>query len=346
MVTIKGLSLKRTVPFLLVGILIFVAYLHFFVGIPKMVTIIQSVNLFYYALAVAVLFLNMLATSLAWQYFLRPLSIKVSLRKTFLFTWIGVFVDLLVPAESISGDASKAYLMTKGSGENAGKVVASVVSHRILAMIITLGSLIFSSLTLYILQYELPAFVLNIILFIIIGTVIALFFFFLFILKESLTKRLIDPLLRFLAFISRGRLELSSLRDKATKTLRAFHDSIGILLRNPKSLVPPVFFSIMAWFFSVLLSYLVFVSLGQPVDFVLIMIVHSISVSVQSVPFGIPAEVGFVEIVMTTLYGLLGVADIVGAAATVLIRFLWVGLRILIGFVMVQFVGIKNLTED
>ena len=283
----------------------------------------------------------MLATSLAWQYFLRPLAVKVSLRRTFLYTWIGVFVDLLVPAESISGDASKVYLMTKGSGENAGKAVASVVSHRILAMIITLGSLIFSSIVLYILQYELPAFVLNIILFIIIGTGIALFLFFLFVLRESLTKRLIDSLLRFLAFISRGRWELSSLRTKAIKTLRAFHDSIGILLRNPKSLVPPVFFSLTAWLFSVLLSYLVFVSLGHPVDFVLIMIVYSISVSIQSIPLGIPAEVGFVEIVMTTLYGLLGVESSVGAAATVLIRFLWVWLRILIGFVAVQFVGIK-----
>ena len=79
MVPEKQLSLKRTVPFLLVGILIFVAYLYFFVGIPEIVTIIQSVNLVYYFLAVAVLFLNMLTNSLTWQYFLRLLSNKVPL---------------------------------------------------------------------------------------------------------------------------------------------------------------------------------------------------------------------------------------------------------------------------
>ncbi len=346
MVTEKGLSLKRTVPFLLAGILIFLAYIYFFVGITEIVAIIQSVNLFYYGIAVGVLFLNMLVNSLAWQYFLRPLSVKVPLRKTFLFTWIGIFVDLLVPAESISGDASKVYLMTKESGENAGKVVASVVSYRILAMTISLGSLIFSSIALYTIQYELPAFVLNLVLLIIVGTGITLVFIFLCILKETLTQRIIDAVLRFLAFITRGRLKLDSMRTKATKALSAFHGSIGILLKNPKSLGPPVFFALVSWLLSVLLAYLVFVSLGQQVDFILIMVVHSISVNIQSIPLGIPAEVGVVEIVMTSLYGLLGVEAGIAAAATVLIRLLSVWLRIIVGFLVIQWIDLKDLAKN
>jgi len=346
MVTEKGLSLKRTVPFLLVGILIFLAYIHFFVGITEIVTIIQRVDLFYYGIAIAVLFLNMLVNTLAWQYFLRPLSVKVSLRKTFLFTWIGIFVDLLVPAESISGDASKVYLMTKESGENAGKVMASVVSHRILAMVISLGSLIFSSIVLYTFQYALPDFVSNLILVIIMGTCVTLSFIFLCILKETFTQRIIDAILRFLAFATRNRINLSRIRTKATTALRTFHGSIGILLKNPKTLVPPVFFALVSWLLSVILSYLVFVSLGQHVDFMLIMVVHSISVNIQSIPIGIPAEVGFVEIVMTSLYGLLGIEAGIAAAATVLIRLLSVWLRIMIGFVAVQWIDLKDLAKN
>ncbi len=346
MVTEKGLSLKRTVPFLLVGILIFVAYIYFFVGINELLAIIQSVNLFYYGLAVAVLFLTMFVNSLAWQYFLRPLSVKVPLRKTFLFTWIGAFVDILVPAESISGDASKVYLMTKESGENAGKVVASIVSHRILAMVISLGSLIFSSLVLYIIGYELPSSVLNLVLIIIVGTAISLFFIFLCVLKETLTQRIIDAVIRFLVFVTRGRLKLGSVRTKATKALSAFHGAIEVLLKNPKNLVLPVVFSIVSWLLSIFISYFVFVSLGQEVDFVLITIVYSISVNVQSIPLGIPAEVGVVEIVMTSLYGLLGVEAGIAAAATVLIRLLTVWLRIIIGFVAVQWIDLKDLAKN
>jgi uncharacterized protein (TIRG00374 family) len=346
MVPEKKLSLKRTVPFLLVGIMIFVAYLYFFVGIPEILTIIQSVNLIYYFLAVAVLFLNMLTNSLTWQYLLRPLSIKVPFRKTFLYTWTGVFVDLLVPAESISGDATKAYMMTKRSGENAGKVVASVVGHRILSMIIPLGSLMFSFVLLYVREITVPVVVLGLTLFIIVGTVISLFFIFLFSLKKKLAQRFIGSLLRFLGFVTGGRLNINSIRANAIKALSAFHDSIDTFRKNPKSLVPPILFSLIGWFLSILLSYLVFVSLSQQVDFLIIMVVQSISVTIQSIPLGIPAEVGVVDTAMTWLYGLLAVEFTVGAAATVLIQILRVWLRIAIGFIAVQFIGIKTLAED
>jgi uncharacterized protein (TIRG00374 family) len=346
MVTEESLSLKRAIPFLLAGILIFIVYLYFFVGITEIVNILKRVNLLYYSSAVVFLFLTVLVNALTWQYFLRPLSVKATLRKTFLFTWIAIFVDILVPAEAISGDASKVYLMAKESGENAGKVVASVVSHRILAMVMSLGSLAFSAVALYIFEYELPALIFNLILLVIVGTAIAIFFILLCSIKETLTKRIVDAVLRFLAFVSRGRLNLGSMRNKASKALCSFHGSIGFLRKNPRSLLPPVFFAIVSWLFSVFLSYLVFLSLGQQVSFVLIMIVYSISLNVQSIPLGIPAEVGVVEIMMTSLYGLLGVEAGIAAAATVLIRLLTVWLRLVVGLVAIQWIDLKDLAKN
>ncbi len=346
MVTEKGFSLKRTVPFLLLGILIFVAYLYFFVGIPEMVAIIKGVNLVYYGMAAAVLVLNMFTTALTWQCFLRLLSIKVPFRKTVIYTWVGVFVDLLVPAESISGDATKVYVMTKGSGENAGKVVASVLGHRILSMIIPLGSLIFSFVLLYARKIEVPVSVSALTVIIIVGTTISLFFIFLLSSNEKLAQRLIGAVLRFLGFVTRGRLNVEGIKTKAMMALSAFHDSIDTFGKNPKGLVPPILFSLVGWFLSILLSYLVFVSLGQQVDLAVIMVVQSVSVTVQSIPLGIPAEVGVVDTAMTWLYGLLAVEFTVGAAATVLIQILRVWLRIVIGFVAVQFVGIKSIAQE
>ena len=343
MLSEKRVTARRTIPFLLIGLLIFVAYLYFFIGIPEMLTVMQRVNLFYYLLAVAVLLLNMLVSSLIWQYFLRPLSVNAPLKKTFLITWIGAFVDLLVPAESISGDASKVYLMSKESGANTGKVVASVVSHRILSMITTLSTLIISSLSLLILQYELNTLVSIVIFLVAIGTVTSLILIVLLCIREQLTRKLIDLLLRFFVFISRGRLDIANLRIKAKKALDAFHQSIEVLRRNPKSLVRPAIFSIISWFLGVLLSFIVYISLGRPVSFVLLSIVYSITCSLQNIPMGVPGEVGFVEVVMTNLYGLLGVPYDLSAAATVLIRFLTVWFKLLIGFVVVQRIGIKTL---
>ena len=251
----------------------------------------------------------------------------------------------MVPAETISGDVTKAYLLTKGSGEKTGKVLASVVGHRILFMIIPLGSLIFSFVLFYLYGIAVDFYVLILSLLVIFGIAISLFFIFLFSLKEKLAQRLIDAAMRFVGFITRGRLNVDRIGANAIKGLSAFHDSIDFLRRNPKSLVPSIVFGITGWFFSILMSYLVFVSLGQHVDFAIIVVVHSVSVSIQSIPIGIPGDVGFVDTAMTWLYGLLAVENTVGAAATVLIQVLRVWLRIIVGFVAVQWIDLKDLMK-
>jgi len=333
----------RSIPFLLIGLSIFICYLYFFVGIPEMIAIIQSVNLFFYSLAVVALLLAMLFYSLTWHYFLRPLSVNVPFRKTFLFIWVGIFVDLLIPAESISGDASKVYLMSKDSGENAGNVVASIVSHRILSTTINLSSLIIGSLAILILKYELPNLILNLILLVAVGNAISIGFLFLVCLRKEIAQKIIDSLLNFLKFILRGRLQLTTVRFKVRKALKAFHQALEVLGRNPKSLAQPVVFSLTSWFFGAFVSFLVFVSLGHPIHFSVVIIVYSISCAIRSIPLGIPAEVGVMEVLMTTLYSLFGVPTVISAAATVLIRVLTVWLRLFIGFMAVQLVGIKAL---
>jgi uncharacterized membrane protein YbhN (UPF0104 family) len=60
----------------------------------------------------------------------------------------------------------------------------------------------------------------------------------------------------------------------------------------------------------------------------------------------IPAEVGLAEIVMTSLFGLLGVEAGVAAAITIFIRHFTVWLRIIIGFVTVQWIDLKELAKN
>ena len=328
---------------LLIGLLFFIGYLYFFVDISEMFMIIHRANLFFYLLSFVALLLAMVFSSLTWFCFLRSLSITVSFRRTFLFSWIGVFVDTLIPLESIAGDLSKTYLMAKETDENTGKVLVSVVSHRILSMVITLGTLFISLfLLLFILQYELTAFALSLILFVIIGSVISLFLILLLCFKEQLTQKIIDSLLRFSNFVLRGRLNLTDLKSKARKALGNFHESVEVLRKHPRSLVQPVFFVLVSWFFTLLSSYFVFASLGYRVSFVLITIVYSISCALHNIPIGVPGDVGLVEVVMTSLYALLGVPITTSAVATILIRVLWVWVRLLLGLISFQWVMVKE----
>jgi len=217
----KGFRFKKFIPFLLIGLLVFILYLFFFVGVADIVQSLQRANLLYYSLAFVAVVIGMLFYSLAWQSLLRPISEKrTSLGKFFLIAWIGDFVDILVPAESISGEISKAYLMSKSSGDNIGKVVASIVSHRILSMTATIGSLI-AGLMLFIPNYELPKPAMNLIILVTSGVAISLLFLYIIIIREKTIQRILDPILRLLAFLSKGQWRLNRLRAKVQKTLIA-----------------------------------------------------------------------------------------------------------------------------
>lgn len=318
-----------------------------------MIRLIQSIHPFYYSLAIIAMLLDVVFFTLTWQFFLRPLSVKAPFPRIFSFVWVGTFIDILVPAESISGEVSRAYLMTKGLDEkHAGKIVASLISHRILSMMITVGSLTVGCTAFFVSKNSFPNFIASLALLVAVGTAIPLVIMLVLCIKPQWTKKIVNKLIRFLNFISRSRWQLSSLRAKIMKGLKIFHQSIKTLGANPKNLVPPVAFSIISWFFALLIPYFVFLSLNRPVPFGILLIVFSISVAVHSIPLGIPAEVGVADTIITALYipflaplfGA-GIAPSISAAATILTRLLTVWLRFFIGFIAVQWVGIKDVTS-
>jgi uncharacterized protein (TIRG00374 family) len=342
MVEEKKALTPKTGLFLAVGLLVFILYIYFFVDIPEMLAILQSINLFYYALAASATVMSVALYSLAWQFLLRRLSIKSAFRKTFLFVWSGNFVDLLLPAEAVSSDILKIYLMTKSTGEDAGKVGASVMSKRILSMSVALGGLIVGSAFL-IVEYPIPQWVLLFVLIVIAYSVISTAVLCFLCIREKATWKIIDRIINFFEWLSRGRWHLSKLKPRAQKALKAFRQGIAVLGRDPKGLVLPVVALAVTWLFDVLTMLLVFLAIGVTIPFSGLVVVFSLMITVQAFPLGIPAEIGPTEIMMTWLFSSLGLPGGVDAAATILTRMLFVWLKILIGYFAAQYVGVKAL---
>lgn len=335
-------SLKRTgIVAIAAGLFVFLLYLYF-VGLGDVVNEIIQADPFFYSSAFAAMVLSVVFYSLTWQRLLQILSVKSSFFKAFQFVWVGSFVDLLVPAESISGDISRVYLMSREYDENAGKVVASVVGHRVLAMTITLGGLVISAIY-FVVRYHPPILVMEFIGVVGAGTIIAMVLIFYLSRKRQATEKVVNWVIGLLVRFSRGRWRFDRLKKQAEKMLKAFHDGIDTLGVRPSRLVLPVFLAIVAWILDLLVSTFVFRALSASVSFSAIVIVYSISVAFQTIPIGIPGEVGVLDVVMATLYYLLGIPIEVSAGATVLIRFLTLWIRLLIGGLTVQWVGVKGL---
>lgn len=337
--------LSRTIPFLLIGLLAFALYLIFFIDIGEMIARIKQTSLPIYLLSVVATVIEMALFALAWHYFLKPLSATVSFKKAFAYSWVSNFIDLLIPAESVSGEISRIYLVT-ADGVDAGKAAASVVTQRILGTFFIVGGLTIGALHLLILRVPFPSLIQSLILLVVAAAAIFLSLIFVLCFKENWTRKVIDKIIDLIESAGRGRWNLDTWRDKARKGTRAFYESLRAFSANPSKLVLPVGFSILSWFFSVLVYYLVFAAIGYNLDWTILVIVYSLIVALKSIPVGVPAEVGVTEIAMTALFGAFSVPSSISAAATVLIRIVTVWFRFIIGFGAVQWVGIKTLTES
>jgi len=338
----KLFNLKKTgIVVLAIGVIIFIVYLYF-IGFGGVIDNIRNADPLFYSSALAAMFLSTVFYALTWQRLLHLLSVKSSFFKALQFVWVASFVDTLVPAESISGDISKVYLMTTQSGENAGKVVASVIGHRVLGMTITLGGLIVSSIY-FVINYKPSMLIVEFVGVIGIGTLVSLILIFYLSRNRQATDKAVSWLIGVLVRFSRGRWKFESLKKQAEKMLKAFHDGIDSLSVRPKFLALPISLSILAWVLDLLIAVFVFRAIKAPVAFSAIVVVYSITTALQAIPIGVPGEVGILDFIMAALFMTLGITPTFAAAATVLIRGLTLWVRLLIGGLTVQWLGIKGM---
>ena len=89
---------------LILGLIAFVLYIYFFVNPSQVVSILSKTNLSIYAGAFLAYLLYTLCSSLVWQRLLNSLSVKITKRKAFLFTWVGLFFEATVPQLGWSGE--------------------------------------------------------------------------------------------------------------------------------------------------------------------------------------------------------------------------------------------------
>ncbi len=337
--------LKKALPLIILGVLILACYLYFFVGISEMVETFQRTNLLILSLAMFFVILDTVFYSLTWQFLLRALSVRTGFRDTFCFAWISIFVDLIIPSESVSGDVAKVYLMSNKSNGEAGKIAASVAFQRIIFGFITLGGFIMGFLAHTFTQPGALMQISNILFTVALTTSFFLTILVLLVIKRNWTERLVDLGLRISEFVSRKRLKREELRPKVTDFLEVFYTASGSFRKQPKKLLIPAISAVLAYTTSILIFFTAFASLDCIVPLSVIMIVYSIGITVQYIPFGVPAELGITEVVMISFFSIFIPSREISAAGTILTRFLTVVFRLIVGFILFEWVGVKAVIK-
>jgi len=337
----------RTFALPIIGLAAFFIYLYIFqVDIQEVIVRAREINSYFYLMAAIASLLDTLFFTLAWRSLLGYLSVRISRFKSFMFVYVGIFVDTLIPAESISGEITKIYLVNREQNGAAGKATASVVAQRLIGMGINITILVIGAVLLLI-ENLLYGIILWLILFL-VASICVFFVLILFLcFKEKLTYRIVDGIIGFAERISRGHWKLTKLREEVVEIHRTFHTAIKEYIHGPKTLLVASISSIISWTLSLLVFYLTFMAMGYPqISWSAILVISAIFVGVKSIPIGVPFEVGLPEITLTTLLYFFGVPWNISATATILMRLLTLWLRFFIGFGAQQWIGIKAIVTS
>ncbi len=344
MVQAKPKLTKKTVILPLLGILAFFLYIYLFkVDLISILNTIQRAQPLPYVAAIGISFVEIFFYAFSWKEILGGLKVKLSLLKSYIFVWYAMFMDILIPAESISGELCRIRLVNREQHGTSGQVAASLVTYRLLSMVMNSAFLLLGGALLFGVA-QIDPMVFDIIQFLVVGIVVLMIILLIVSWKENWSLRIINGIVRIGEFVSRGKWKLQKIGEDASNAARIFHTSMKEVIRNPKSLIVPTFYLSLNWLASMSIPYLVFLSLGYEVSWGVIFVTTAIVVAIKSIPVGIPFEVGLPEIAMTTLYAFAGVPPEIAATSTILSRIITLWLRFGVGFAAYQWTEIKAIS--
>ena len=325
---------------LILGLVAFILYVYFFINPSQVIGILSRTNLAIYAAAFVAYFMFAVFSSLVWQRLLSSLSVKISKRKTLLFTWVGLFFEAAVPQLGWSGEVSKTYLLSKDSNVEAGKIVASVVGQKIFNMTITIVALS-TGLGLVLINYTLPFAATLLIASVLTLSILALSIVYYVSVKPKATKTLLLWAIK-IALCFKKKWNPEGFQSKAEDMLGKFHLGIQQLRANPKALVEPIVCAVTSFIFEISVIFLTFLALGYAVPVDKVLIVFTLTGTLQTVGVTV---FGFTEIVMSTSFTYLGIPLDLSFSVTLLSRVVNLWFRLVVSYFALQWAGIKIIRQ-
>lgn len=330
------------------GLIAFLIYLGVFIKFDSLLRLLSSLNsgqyALYYSIAIAALILSVFFDSLIWYYLLEGLKIRIKLVKVVLYNWIGNFVEMVIPCETVCGEVTRIYLAQKDAKSNLGTSAAPVISSRILSTTVYTGGLFVSSMILVTTQ-KMSLYLLGTLILISIGTLGMIGAILYLALKEGAAEKLVNFVIRLVKIITKNQAKLEQRKEKLQQSLFSLTEAFQTYKKHPRLLIKPAVFAVVAWLFTLLIYMMVFYSLNfTSISIVDLAVVYCVSSTVETLTSGFP--VGAVEITMINLYSALNVPLVIAGAATTLTRLLTFWCQILVGYPLLQLTGLKQILKS
>ena len=325
---------------LILGLVAFILYIYVFVDISKLIAILSTIKPEFYLAAFAAYILYTFFSALVWHRLLNNLAVPITRRKAFLFTWVGLFFDATVPQLGWSAEVSKTYMLTKDSNVDTSKVTASVVGQKLFTNTMTVVAMTLG-LGLVLLNYTVDPLTALLIVLILALSILTLGITYWVSIKQSATKSLLNFAVKTVQ-IFRKTWNPEGFKLNAEALLGGFHGNFKQLRANPKALVEPAVYSVIGFVFEVSVVFLCFIALGYPVPVDKVLIVFTLTGTLQTVG----VFIGVPDLVMTISLNALGIPIDMSVAVTLLTRVVNLWFRLAVSYVALQWAGFKIIRQN
>ena len=216
----------KSVLFPLLGLLGFFLYIYVFkVNIIGIFATAKTANPLVYSIAILFGLFQVLFFTVSWWVLTNHLSIKMTIVRAYLYVWYGMYVDTIVPAQSISGEVTRTYLLTRDGCGSFGKVVASLYTHRLLGTAINAFALI-AGLVLLTFGGNVNPLVFNLIIVVAAAITVILVLMIALSFKQQWTLKIVNWITKFAQKIRIGKMQLEKFKEETVEITSHFHDSM------------------------------------------------------------------------------------------------------------------------
>lgn len=324
-----------------IGLITFLFYAFYSASFVDIFFVIRGINLPLYLTAFLFVTLDIVCTSLGWRSLLLRVGVKIKVRRAFVLTLVGFFVDAMIPS-GWSGDLFKAYILTKDGNISGGNTGASAVVQRMIIMSIGLSSLIVGMVML-VLTYHLQ---INMLLPIVIVAslfAVSIIVAILIVIKPRAVRGMVRFSSRVTSFVRRRPWDAKRFESSWGATLDTFQGGLKALTAKRKSLVRPVTLFILAWACEILALLAVFNSVGYSIALDKVIIVYSIGSALESQT---AAFASFAQLVTSTLYITLKIDRPVTIAAVLLAGWSGFWFKLVISYIAFSYVMRRRSTKQ
>lgn len=297
-------------------------------GIDSLVKVLLEVNPAVVVVMVAFQLLGFTFYATAWYILIRATGYRVPFLTCQGITFASIFASYTMPS-GVFLEGTRCLLGSKESGMKLGESTATVILHRILYIV---GFLASTALAVFALLvgghlrssaiFELAALpVISV-----AGLVILLYLS----LNPKRIQPILDRALKFIEPLIKLLQKEAQVNGKAGQFLSEYHLGFRRMLASKSHIAASFIASLGDWTCSVLILWIVLLSLGFYASLWVVMITMAIGKMIQMTPIAVPGMLGIYETAITASLSLFAVPVAVGASAALLSRIVssWLDLPI------------------